>query len=218
MKTIMLDVDGVLADFVLAFTTLGNKMFGAPILHTADQQSWSFQSMGLFTADQEAAMWRIVREDNWWQTLCPLVSLDTFARINLLHRTYNVLFVTNRPSDIVPAQLQTKLWLENRGIYKPSVIVSKNKGEIAKAVSAVYSIEDKLENAWMIRWLHPDCQSYLLDRPYNRIASVPAVGANLPRVQTVDEWLDIVEGGLQPETLAQYEARMGWLEKVGSND
>ena len=93
--------------------------------------------------------------------------------------------------------LQTQRWLTNHGLETPSVVVSSKKGEIARAIRATHSLEDKIENAWAIHWISdsPQTKSFLLDRPYNRVQESPEIGARgIIRVGSVEEFLDEVEG------------------------
>lgn len=196
-KVIMFDVDGCLADFVLGFTMLAHDLFGTAIVGTEDQPSWNFRTWGLLTRDQENETWKLLRGDStWWARLKPMISDETFRRINLLKQAHEVVFCTNRSSSASPPGWQTALWLEQHGILRPSVIVSNKKGEIARAIGATHALDDKIENAWAIHWISdsPQTKSFLVDRTYNRIQALPEVGpSGVIRVNTVEEFLDKVE-------------------------
>lgn len=196
-KVILMDLDGVLADFVEGFTRLANSLFHTQIITTPDQPSWNFRTWGLLTREQENLVWDQVKRDaGWWTRLKPLVSIGTFSRIDNLQLEHEVVFCTNRVSAAHPPGQQTSMWLESHGVYRPSVIVSGKKGEIARAIGATHSIDDKIENCWAVHWISdsPQTKSYLLDRPYNRIQKRPEVGpSGVKRVLTVDEFLDEVE-------------------------
>lgn len=194
---VMFDVDGVLTDWVLGFTTLAAGMFGTPVVRTVEQPTWDFHTSGLLTRAQEEATWAAMKvAPRWWESLEPLVAPQVFWRIVELKRTSEVLFVTNRASDAEPPGQQTSRWLSAHWIDKPSVVVSGKKGEVAKAVGATHSLEDKAENAWMIHWLTEGrAASFLLDRPYNRIhQSLPEIGTGkVIRLGKVEEFLAEVE-------------------------
>jgi hypothetical protein len=193
----MFDVDGVLADFVEGFTRLANGLFGTKIITTLEQPSWNFRTWGLLTKNQENLTWDKLKQDpDWWRTLNPLIDVLTFTRINELQVRHEVVFCTNRMSAVAPPGRQTSFWLERHGITRPSVIVSGKKGEVARAIRATHSIDDKIENAWAVHWISdsPQTHSFLIDRPYNRIAALPEVGpSRVTRVATVKEFLDVVE-------------------------
>lgn len=197
-KVIMLDVDGVLANFTYGFSLLANEMFGFPVVHTHEQPTWNFSGEGRLTKVQESAVWTRIRQTvGWWEGLQPLVSPSVFCRISNLGGHHEVLFTTSRVSSVTPPGAETKAWLHTLGVLLPSVIVSPKKGEIARAVGATHSLEDKAENAWSIHWISdiPQTASYLINRPYNQVQTVPEIGARVKRVASVEAFLDIVEGG-----------------------
>lgn len=189
-RNIMFDVDGVLADFVLAFTTLANAMFPeVPITSTAEQESWvGFRGM---TQKQIGKVWERLKDDtSFWLTPRPLVTPEDFRRIAELSDLDNVYFVTSRVG--VFAKEQTADWLMDYGIVRPTVVICKNKGEFAKAVEIKYSIEDKASNASCIAWITQDeTQSYLLDRPYNQVAP-EFMASSVVRVPSVSEYLTVI--------------------------
>lgn len=178
--TLIMDVDGVLANFYPGYNELCARM-GKPILEPGrwddflDEEVWA----------------AIKRSDDFWYDLPALVDERTFARIDGLDQVGTVYFVTNRPGGT--AKNQTEAWLADFGLVDPTVIVTKFKGELAKAVVATHAIEDKAENAWCIAWLSPGTTSYLVDRPYNRYDPGQFGSSRVVRVATVEEWLDKVE-------------------------
>lgn len=191
----MFDVDGVLADFVHGFTALAHELFGTKIITTPEQPSWNFRTWGLMTREQENATWEALKKDPyWWARLLPLVKRETFERINRLRIAADVVFATSRVSDSAPPGWQTQRWLQDHGIYNPSVVVTSKKGEMARAIQADFSIEDKLENAWCIHWISdkPQTKSYIINRLYNQLPEAPEIGKVLPRVDTVDEFLNLI--------------------------
>lgn len=192
-KVILFDMDGVLANFITAFTTLGNKLFGTPIVDNQEHPSWDFRDS--LTSEQQSEIWGVLRNTaNWWASLSSLVSAEVFERIEDLTYWYEVYFVTHRMHDVYfPAGEQTIRWLHDYGILHPRVIVSPNKGEIAKAVGADYSIEDNWENACAIHWMVKRCKSFLIERRYNEEAR-EIIPPGIIRVKTVEEYLDYVEG------------------------
>jgi len=185
---IIFDVDGVLADFVLAFTkTAGVPKPWGSVENTAE---WSFK--GKMPDQLIADTWKVVKSmPNWWCTLPPLVSPEVFESINRLHYDNGVLFVTARVSDH-NAQWQTVRWLKGNGIRNPNVIVSHNKGEIAAAVSADFHIDDKPENAACVHWMADErpCRSYFLERA---LRPCPWLPANVRRVTSVSEYIAAIE-------------------------
>lgn len=188
MMIVQFDVDGVLADFHKGFYKLGNAVYGAPLLTTADQKKWN-EWVGL-DSKQISYLWSLVKKSGtWWTELEPLATPEEFRRIEILSRNHDVYFVTSRPGLL--AKQQTEVWLFRQGIANPTVIMSNRKGEVANTLGVQFAIEDKAENAWCIAWLS-QAASFLLDWPQNRYDS--AFGASqVKRVSTLGEFLDAVE-------------------------
>jgi uncharacterized HAD superfamily protein len=190
MAKIIFDVDGVLADFVAAFTKLAGCQ--PPWTTRENAASWSF--MDRITPQTVADTWAAVRDNpTWWLTLLPMVSEDVFDTIDMLHQHHEVIFVTARLSNH-NAQAQTHEWLERQGIWHPSVIVTHKKGEMAAAFGADYHIDDKPENAACVHWMadRKPCKSFLLVHPHTKEAWVPA---GVRRITSVSEYLTAIEEG-----------------------
>lgn len=188
MAVIQFDVDGVLADFMTAFTRLAKAHgYTDRVLSCLAQETYeTYPGMDNLAI---AAVWRLVREDRgFWSGAPALVDGTTFMKIDDLQARHDVYFVTARVG--VEAKRQTQLWLEWKGVRGPSVIMSGRKGQIAEGLAADYAIEDRLDNAVKTAFLAPYCKSYLLDRMYNR---ADFVDDHVYRVKTVDEFIDDVE-------------------------
>ena len=199
MKTIMIDLDGVLADFTEGFTRIANKLWGHPIVLQKDQIEWR---MPFCTNHQQDIVWEEIRTDpRWWVMLNRMVALSTMFRIEALQRMHEILFVTSRVSNASPPGEQSRRWLRMHGVPNASVIVSSEKGAVARAVGATHSLEDRLENALDIAGTQPN--TYLINRPYNQVLTTElsfypihklASYEYITRVDTVDQFLDKVEG------------------------
>ena len=183
---IIFDIDGVLADFVGGFTKLAKDMFDVPVTTTTSQPSWlGFPGM---TKEQITQTWDIVDASRtFWYDLDALATDAELNAISSISQTDEVYFCTARRGYNVKAQ--TELWLRSTGIVKPTVIISKRKGEFAKAVEADYSIEDKANNASFIDWqTEGKTKSYLIDRPYNQ-APQEFLASGVKRVSSISEFL-----------------------------
>lgn len=187
-EAVIFDIDGVLADFLTGFTSLANEMFGCPVTSTHEQPSWN--GFPGITKEQSSAVWaRIIHDSGFWYQLEPLVGEVTFKAIDCLRRP--VYFVTAR--DGTNAKIQTEDWLEDMGIWKPTVIISKYKGEVAKAVRAKACIDDKAANASCVAWITEDqTQSYLIDRKYNQCPD-GFLASSVKRVASVEDYLREVQ-------------------------
>lgn len=189
-KTIIFDVDGVLADFVLGFTQAAGaaKPWGSAV----NDGLWDFSDR--FTKAVINATWEVIKNDPWWwRGLPPLVSSEVFDQIEELSRTHQVLFVTARVS-YHNAQYQTHRWLQDHGIISPDVVVTHRKGDIAKAVGASFHIDDKPENVAYVHWTadNQPCRSYFLERPPTAEKSL-WLPANVKRVTDVSEFIQDIK-------------------------
>jgi len=192
-KSVIIDIDGVAADFTLGFTSLARKEFNPiiPSMPTVFHQQWNFK--GIMTPQEENATWEYIHtHPEWWDTLRPLLTVEDSERLAYIGTRVPIYFVTHRPD---ASKKHTAKWLtEVLGLEYPSVICSKKKGEVARVLNASHAIDDKLENVWCIHWLsdNPQTKVYLLDRPYNRI-DVEVGANNVYRIKSFDEFLDDLE-------------------------
>lgn len=187
----MFDIDGVLAEWMGSFTKIAHEWWDTPITQHADNPCWD--NLPGMTKLQENSVWDHVKQSKtFWLDVQPMISSQDFARINLLGYSERVYFVTARPGFMV--KQQTERWLRRQGVVDPTVIISKFKGEMAKALEADYSIEDKAGNAVYISYQSPKTVSYLIDRPYNHF-DPEVMGSRVKRIKTVSEYLDAVLAG-----------------------
>lgn len=188
MRTLILDVDGVLADFVYGFTRLANKLFGSPVYGTLHQRSWDkFDGLD---RHQIAEVWAEVRESpDFWFSLPTLTKSEDFERIN--NFPGSVYFVTSRPGR--DPKTQTEEWLIDCGVERPTVLVSSKKGEAASILSASAMLDDKAGNVIFSQYFAPKTIPYIIDRPYNKFDG-EVIGSKVIRVATVGEFLDRVSG------------------------
>lgn len=112
-----------------------------------------------------------------------------FKRINALQLTHDVYFVTARPG--LDVKRQTETWLRLQGIEDPTVVISSKKGEMAKAIGADFSIEDKAGNAVYVSYQSPG-KSYLVNRPYNQF-SHEMLGSKVIRIKEIEQFLIAIE-------------------------
>ena len=187
----MFDVDGVLADFLTGFLTLANDILGRKVEVYGHRESLTWNALGL-SKHEEHVLWRSIRASRtFWYDLPLLLEAEAeIAAVAELGTFHSVYFVTARPGLAVATQ--TAHWLAYKiGVYRPNVIVSSRKGEIAHAIGADFCIDDKAGNAVAVSYLSPETRSFLLDRPYNQLDHA-VIGGSVRRVKTVLEYIQEV--------------------------
>ena len=146
MSGIMVDIDGVLADFVYGFTMLGSEMFGLPVKRNGEQEDWSWSGSGWCTPAQENWIWEALKASpTFWRSLptLPNVGKPDLSLVASEHLRYPLVFVTSRPG--LTAWRQTVDWLEERGIMEPLVVRTTRdlrKPTICRSLGLSAAIED----------------------------------------------------------------------------
>lgn len=195
LMKIMFDVDGVLADFMLSFTTRASERYGTPVFSTLSQPSWRFDYM-LTPRQVEMVLSGIHAEADFWEGLAPLFTIEELHKLCNLQDKVDLIFVTNRVSTSrTSAQLQTQKWLKLYGIDYPVTLCSKHKAEIARIIRPDFAIEDKWENAQCIAWFSEETKVYLLNRPYN-FAPERLGSQRVKRINRLEEFLAAIEEAL----------------------
>lgn len=192
MRTVILDVDGVLADFVWGFMSLAYRKFGVPVAvyGTIHQAQWdTFHGL---SRSQVSEVWQDIKESpDFWYALPRLATPSDFSKVRDLCSRADVYFVTSRPGR--DSKVQTEDWLKSYDIDNPTVIVSSRKGEAAMVVGAHAMLDDKPGNVIFTQYYSPKTFPYIIDRPYNRFDS-SVIGSKVARVYSVGEFVDRVSG------------------------
>lgn len=156
MASIVIDLDGVMADFLTSFTTLGQEMGLVDRIWSHDEHL--APSIQLVWTEVGKRPW-------WWLGLQPLVNDEELAMIRALQEEHQIVFCTSRKAGTPHPQVQSREWLAKIGLPEASVICSNRKEEIASGVNASYVLDDSLG---VVNRIGPPCRTYVLDRPYNR--------------------------------------------------
>jgi len=162
-----LDVDGVIAGFTDAWRKLGRELLGKDTEGIV-QSTWGFDSLG-FTQEEEKEMWKYIdTTPEWWEhepIRLPHTSLLEFA-----DKQHELFFITNRKLAAGNSiEKQTKLWLQDRcDLFCPTVLVTKNKGELAKVLNLQYFIDDKPANCEDVYSNSHKTSVYIHDATYNQ--------------------------------------------------
>lgn len=197
MKKLLLDVDGVLAEFIGSFTKKAHEL-GSGVLPylTKHQEQWDFNNMPRQVV-RATWDWVAANKGEFWGNLAPAATAEEFARIEEMdraHSKYEVYFVTSRMDG---GKFWTEHWLRRQGISDPTVVICHRKAGFAQAVGIDASLDDKAGNAIALAYGFLDAKkgtSYVLDRLYNRF-DPEVVGSKVVRVETVGQFLDKVEAG-----------------------
>jgi hypothetical protein len=179
-----IDMDGVLADFVHGFNHLVKAMYGITLPYPAPVWDWA---EGVLTKAQIDAMWDSIRKDTFLVSLLPLPGApDALQRLNTLGRNgHDVYFITSRVGSV--AKPWTEFWLISHGMDLPTVIITRDKGPVAKALGLDIFVDDKPENNREVIAASPTTQTYLPTHLYNEWAD-RSYGI---RVKDLNEVLDI---------------------------
>ncbi len=160
------DVDGVLADFNEAFIARVVKVTGRNLFPEGyEPHTWDYPEALGYTKDETTQVWTGIQEDRtFWSSLLGYEgAMENIERlINRQAEGDDVYFITSRPG--ILAKRQTEEWLSRRGFPRPTVLISSDKGRVAKALKLNRYIDDRTENAISIP---EETRSFLLTRPWN---------------------------------------------------
>lgn len=176
MKSIRvgIDVDGVAANFVLAWQKLAlDKVGRMLIIPPGGPQVWHWDRAAGLTAVESKQLWTFVEASTtWWSELKPLPTAPyAFDKLGLFVRSGDVelYFITSRPGRAV--KLQTEKWLQRWGVEFPTVLVAKDAGhkaEFAVDIALDYFIDDKPENIVAVKGaLDKKVKTFVADAGYN---------------------------------------------------
>lgn len=186
MNKIGCDIDGVLADFNLAygklFIEIGKEnRFGENwqerLAATEFPLSWDWETQAGYSPETIRAVWdHIKRSEKFWMNLTTYPGTErVIKRLNqMANGGSEVYFLTNRMGE--KAKLQTEKWLYNLGVNYPTVIVASDKLPIIQSLSLNFFIDDKPETIQAISEANlPDLKLWLRKHPYNEGVYKPNV-------------------------------------------
>ena len=186
------DIDGVLANFPPAYEKLfvditGDNNF--PPLTSEGPGSWNWPTdLHGYTAEHTKEAWRRIKKSpDFWVSLDAILP-DFIHFMNWLGEhedDHELYFVTARPG--TETKWQTEQWFINRIGVAPTVLISEEKGMIAKALNLDLYVDDKAENIKDVEEKSPNTKAYLIDRGYNRHISTKH------RIANLEEFLNIVQ-------------------------
>ena len=189
------DVDGVLAEFVAPYITLLNGMQGVqlPVASDTYPPSWNFHRDAGIHPDDIEASWRHITGGRFFWNLPPMpmacLALATLKRFEL--NGHAVYFITARPGQ--SAKEQTEDWLDVYGFQRPTVIITDDKGPVAKALNLDVFIDDKPEHCISVAAYAPDCQVFMPMQPYNQGLTLPRNVTYVKNALAALEGLDVTD-------------------------
>lgn len=184
MIRIGFDLDGVLCDFNTAFLRVLQEIAGRPVgpcgdlrlgtnrqRYTPDTWRWYRDALDVTPVEVRQA-WAHVEAPStrFWERLEPIhtpnQTRDLVGAL-LRSKTAEVYFLTSRVGST--ARRQSEAWLLAYGApARPTVLVTDEKGLMAKALRLDAVIDDHVRHAHEVRAYAPHCQMVLVDTPANR--------------------------------------------------
>lgn len=189
MKTIALDVDGVLADFNAAYIDLVIEVTGKDLFppRPFDIVTWSYPESYGYSNKEVSAVWKVISESkDFWLNLKPLEGAEDFLKgLDSIPYDDDIYFITSRIRSQV--KFQTENWLWNHGFPESTVLISSEKGLCCKALKVTHYIDDKIENCEDVRDVSPSTKGYMLARPWNKEVE------GVPRLNSLNEFMEVIK-------------------------
>jgi len=180
-----IDLDGVLVDFVKSYNALVKAHLGIEL--PAQAGVWDYHLEAGMTKKQADQMWEVIKDTPFHGTMLPLPgALEALDRLNLLNIQGNdIYFITTRSGKL--AKFYSEMWLRFHGMDHPTVLISFEKGPVAKGLKLDVFVDDKPENNNDVLLNSPKTRVYLIDQLYNQWA-LDAYGI---RIGSLGEVLDL---------------------------
>ena len=172
MLTVGVDLDGVCGNFVSAARKLCQELFNGRPDDSLIQTTWAFSSLGI-TPEEENILWKKIDSiPNWWLTHDVMPDTSLLKPLCDKHR---VVFITNRKDGTgIPVDKQSAEWLVRKFyIFHPTVLLSNEKGPLAKGLKLDWFIDDRPKNVEEVASYYPECKTVLLDTTYNQECKYP---------------------------------------------
>lgn len=169
-------MDGVIAEWCLPFAKLLADTHGSDLLppnwessHPEWVTCWDWPThYGYPKAVIDAARARAYADQYFWYRLPALPETETVLR-NLQdlvnYDEIDLYFITHRSG--VQSKRASEMWLYDKGIVSPTVLVTDDKVPVLKGLKIEWYIDDRLETIQDANQAGLTGM-YLLDRPWNR--------------------------------------------------
>lgn len=184
---ILFDLDGVLANFIRAFTRVGHEIFGTPVSDAPAHEVWMFEDFPELNLDKAkcTVIWGVIKNDpDFWANL-DCCNLSVMWRVNAIQ---NKIFVTNRPG--IDPLSQSYRFLQRWGIEDPTVIVVEHKAPVAEAEGVIAMTDDYFLNCAEVKAALPSAYVTMMRAPYNKCHDDAAKCAGIDVVLSVDHFIN----------------------------
>ena len=176
-RVVACDLDGCLVCWNTPFAKLLIKAQGEDLLPPDWERTepewvtcWDWPSHYGYTKISQELAWHEARESgDFWYRLPAYkeaqVVLDTLNDL-VNADEIDLYFITQRSGS--RAKQSTEMWLYDRGLLNPTVLVTGNKIPVLKGLGTDFFIDDRLETVIQAHRAGLSKGVYLLDRPWNR--------------------------------------------------
>ena len=181
----VVDIDGVLADFSLAFTRrLADRGLIPSAIPCSAQQTWNFRDSLPVTRNDERAVWaEIDASHTFWAELPVVATEEDRIALHRRARRAGLVYMTGRLDRGNRTFAQTKHWLIGHGFPLGELVMQGDKARgVATLGGTVIGIVDDKPDA-LETLVAAGEPVTALTRPYNEHVLVP-------RVAAVAEWAE----------------------------
>lgn len=165
---VALDMDGVLADFCWAFSSLIHNTIDPSVQPVHPDKVYQY-NFGI-DDDTISEAWEAVKASyNWWETLPCLLSRDEKVLVNHLAEQHEIVIITSRVATKgMPVHEQTRNWLWANGLpYQIDIFVEsrRTKGLRCAQEGVDLLVDDSPD---VIEAAKPYCDVVIRSWPYNQ--------------------------------------------------
>ena len=171
---ILVDLDGVIANFAKKFSELCNTKYGDRCVlleNSTNIPFWHWEDWYDITVPEILDIWEDIKHtQNFWMTLDILEYWDWVYFRNKLNKleSLNVYFITARTeTEGYSVANQSAMWLKSHGWDNPFVIQSQKKGELSELLDIRFVIDDKDKNLIDIHNYLPNCKLFAYPAKHN---------------------------------------------------
>jgi hypothetical protein len=198
IKNIGIDLDGIQFNWSREYSKIIRELGGehCPIIDESDIKGWRWSDW--YPASQELLdlAWQVMTEkESFWENIEVLHPDQVHYMCEHLNNNPQVAvyFITSRVTTRGDTLIrQTIKSLEKIGWTSPQVIVSFQKGTLARALDLKYFLDDRAENCVEVSMHCPDTKVFILDKPHNRI--MHDKNFRLTRITRLEEFTNVVIG------------------------